>query len=55
MNIKLYMTKVSAGLTVIWFNFSCLKVVKVYIGLKLEVLNNLENKNRTLVACKKNY
>jgi len=27
--------------------------VKVYIGLKLEALNNLENKNKTLIAYKK--
>ena len=29
-------------------------MVKVYVGLKLEVLNNLENKNRTSIAYKKN-
>jgi len=29
--------------------------VKVYIGLKLEALNNLKNKNRTLIAYKKIY
>jgi len=28
--------------------------VKVYVGLKLEALNNLENKNRTLITYKKN-
>ena len=27
--------------------------VKVYIGLKSEALNNLENKNGTLITCKK--
>jgi len=29
--------------------------IKVCVGLKLEVLNNLENKNETLIACKKIY
>ena len=29
--------------------------VKVYVGLKLEALNNLEDKNRTLIAYKKIY
>ena len=29
--------------------------VKVYIGLKLEALNNLENKNRTLITYKNFY
>ena len=28
---------------------------KVCVGLKLEALNNLENENRTLIACKKFY
>jgi len=28
---------------------------KVFIGLKLEVLNNLENKNKTLITYKKIY
>ena len=27
--------------------------VKVCVGLKLEALNNLENKNGMLIACKK--
>jgi hypothetical protein len=29
--------------------------VKVCVGLKLKALNNLENKNRMLITCKKNY
>ena len=29
--------------------------IKVYVGLKLKALNNLENKNKTLIACKKIY
>jgi len=29
--------------------------IKVYVGLKLEALNNLENKNRTLITYKKIY
>jgi len=28
---------------------------KVYVGLKLGALNNLENENKTLIACKKIY
>ena len=48
------MAKVSRGLTVIWFNPDYLKVVKVCIGPKSKAPINLENKNRTLIACKKN-
>ena len=29
--------------------------IKVYISLKLEALNNLKDKNRILIACKKIY
>ena len=37
-----------------WLNPNYLETVKVYIGLKSEALNNLENKNGTPIACKKN-
>ena len=48
------MAKISEGLTIIWFNPNYLEVVKVYIGLKLEALINLESKNRILITYKKN-
>ena len=48
------MAKISGGLIIIWFNPNCLEAVKVCIGLKLEALINLESKNGTLIAYKKN-